>query len=409
MDRITIWARSEGDQSMAHGHTSFLLLVSALLVNISCTHTARLDATAPTIIAPEPLSDVHTPTPRAMTSAVWTGGAMIIWGGVGANNDRLNKSEGAMYFPEEKRWKAIPKAEVTSRFHHSAVWTGKYLAVWGGVDSRSNDRLGSGWLYDPETQVWRPMSSDQAPSPRSGHSAVWTGSHMIVWGGESDDGVLQDGAMYEPKTDRWVALSNDDAPAARSFHSVNWSGSKMLVWGGIGANGNLGSGALFDPTTNTWSAITNVGAPIGRVSHSAVWTGTSLIVWGGRQDSEHFLNDGGSYDPLTDRWQPIAATEATPSPRELHSTVWTDQEMVIWGGQNDEKTFAGGAAFNPATNSWRKLKDTGKSVARSQHAAIWTGSEMLVFGGRSKKGKLVVNKIGIEIPLNLAAEKIQAH
>ena len=183
----------------------------------------------------------------------------------------------------------------------------------------------------------------------------------------------------------------------------------MLVWGGIGANGNLGSGALFDPTTNTWSAITNVGAPIGRVSHSAVWTGTSLIVWGGRQDSEHFLNDGGSYDPLTDRWQPIAATEATPSPRELHSTVWTDQEMVIWGGQNDEKTFAGGAAFNPATNSWRKLKDTGKSVARSQHAAIWTGSEMLVFGGRSKKGKLVVNKIGIEIPLNLAAEKIQAH
>ncbi|MCX6110128.1 MAG: hypothetical protein NTZ90_11075, partial [Proteobacteria bacterium] len=69
---------------MAHLNTNVLLIVSALLVNISCTHTARLDATSPTAIAPEPLSEVHTPTPRAMTSAVWTGGAMIIWGGVGA-------------------------------------------------------------------------------------------------------------------------------------------------------------------------------------------------------------------------------------------------------------------------------------------------------------------------------------
>ena len=58
---------------------------------------------------------------------------------------------------------------------------------------------------------------------------------------------------------------------------------------------------------------------------------------------------------------------------------------------------SGGAAFNPETNSWRAIRDSDKSVARSQHSAVWTGSAMLVFGGRAKNGGFVSKKVGVAI------------
>ena len=41
----------------------------------------------------------------------------------------------------------------------------------------------TGGRYDPATDSWRPTSTQNAPSARSGPTAVWTGSEMIVWGG----------------------------------------------------------------------------------------------------------------------------------------------------------------------------------------------------------------------------------
>ena len=33
------------------------------------------------------------------------------------------------------------------------------------------------------TDTWTPTSTTNAPGARSNHTAVWTGSEMIVWGG----------------------------------------------------------------------------------------------------------------------------------------------------------------------------------------------------------------------------------
>ena len=37
-----------------------------------------------------------------------------------------------------------------------------------------------------------------APSPRHAHSAVWTGTEMIVWGGYDGTDALADGGRYVP-------------------------------------------------------------------------------------------------------------------------------------------------------------------------------------------------------------------
>ena len=70
------------------------------------------------------------------------------------------------------------------------------------------------------------------------HTAVWTGSEMIVWGGQFDvRHFLNTGGRYDPGTDSWTATSTANAPdCAEQFHTAVWTGSEMIVWGGERAN-----------------------------------------------------------------------------------------------------------------------------------------------------------------------------
>ena len=59
------------------------------------------------------------------------------------------------------------------------------MIVWGGRDGGSNSYLNTGGRYNPGTDSWTATSTNGAPAGRYWHTAVWTGSEMIVWGGEA--------------------------------------------------------------------------------------------------------------------------------------------------------------------------------------------------------------------------------
>ena len=77
----------------------------------------------------------------------------------------------------------------------------------GGVDGQRDDHLGreaaalfrtmAGATIRRPT-VGRPCPPPARP-PRAFHTAVWTGSEMIVWGGMSGSGYLNDGGRYNPR------------------------------------------------------------------------------------------------------------------------------------------------------------------------------------------------------------------
>jgi N-acetylneuraminic acid mutarotase len=105
---------------------------------------------------------------------------------------------------------------------------------------------------------------------------VWTGTEMIVWGGQQGS-VLNTGGRYNPSTDSWVATSTgSNVPTQRFVHAAVWTGNKMIVWGGAGSsNGtaNLNTGGRYDPSNDSWTP-TSVGAnvPEQRGGPRAVWT-----------------------------------------------------------------------------------------------------------------------------------------
>jgi hypothetical protein len=135
---------------------------------------------------------------------------------------------------------------------------------------------------------------------------------MIVWGGYGYNGrsywELNDGKRYNPTADSWTARNDAGAPSMRKQHTAVWTGSEMIVWGGSSYDMNFGGGYVFfgnggryNPTTDRWTAVMNTNAPDGRSLHTAVWTGNEMIVWGGRfyDVSDHIFNDTWSYFPCT--------------------------------------------------------------------------------------------------------------
>ena len=71
------------------------------------------------------------------------------------------------------------------------------------------------------------------PDGRQHHTAIWTGSEMIVWGGEVYTHLsFASGGRYNPSTDTWTTTSAINAPPARAYHTAIWTGTEMIVWGG---------------------------------------------------------------------------------------------------------------------------------------------------------------------------------
>ena len=79
-------------------------------------------------------------------------------------------------------YESISIGSPEDRLGHTAVWTGNEMIIWGGFGT-NEVALSTGGRYNPSTDVWTSISNQQAPEPRGGHTAVWTGNEMIIWGG----------------------------------------------------------------------------------------------------------------------------------------------------------------------------------------------------------------------------------
>jgi N-acetylneuraminic acid mutarotase len=325
---------------------------------------------------PSPFS--FNPTPPV----TWTGHDMIVLRNNGGPN------AGWRYDPSTNHWTSIASdGSSLAPIGASLVWTGKVAITWGGLvpsDFRFPVYLNTGRRYDPWTDSWTPTSTSSPASQRSGHSAVWTGNEMIVWGGAavSTSTYLNSGGRYDPATDSWTATSTESAPAPRAGHTAVWGVDEMLVWGGGGSAGAPNSGGRYDPRTDTWSPISDAGAPS---LQAATWTGRRLVVWGGTYETLH----GAVYDPVTDHWTAMS-TVNEPSARRLHTVVWTGSRVVIWGGftfsedpyPHEEVTNTGGQ-YDPETDTWTLTSSDGAPSARARHSAVWAGDRMVVWGGES--------------------------
>src|SRR5437763_16582019 len=101
------------------------------------------------------------------------------------------------------------------------------MILWDGIDHSLN-YFNTGGRYNPATDSWMTTSTTDAPTPRIAHTAGWTGSGMIVWGGQ--DGTLATtGARYTPATNGRIPTSTTTAPLGRAAQTAVWTGRERSI------------------------------------------------------------------------------------------------------------------------------------------------------------------------------------
>ena len=135
--------------------------------------------------------------------------------------------------------------------------------------------------------------------------------------------------------DEWSTLA--DLPARRAEHTAVWTGSEMIV-GGLNYNNPLGTGDSYNPATDTWKTISLINAPSPRANHTAVWTGTDMVIWGdimGIHQAAFFLTRAGRYNPVSDAWKTTSTTNAPTRTPLSHGRLDRQRDAYLgWPGFN---------------------------------------------------------------------------
>ena len=89
------------------------------------------------------------------------------------------------------------------------------MIVWGGESNQlfvAPTRAEDTTLPLIVGQLPAPFNT---PSARRSQTAVWTGTEMIIWGGH-EIAITGTGGRYNPETNSWTNIGTNNAPSPRS-------------------------------------------------------------------------------------------------------------------------------------------------------------------------------------------------
>ena len=197
-------------------------------------------------IAYNPVTNTWTRLPpaplerRADAEGAWTGKELVVAGG-GKHSASSGFRDGAAYNLATGKWRKIAPMPAALSFPYGpAVWDGREVLFLSTTSAR-------GLAYNPATNRWRYLPV--MPLPRVWFTAVWTGHYVLVWGGLlsiNSNQPAAHGEAYNPATNHWTALPG--APIRGRANPVAvWTGRQMIVWGGTRATTAYTDGAAFTP------------------------------------------------------------------------------------------------------------------------------------------------------------------
>lgn len=288
-------------------------------------------------------------------------------------------------------WVDLPDLPGGRRSYAELVWTGSEVLVWGG--DRGGETRTDGAAYDPDAGSWRAVPA--APiAGRYGAALVWTGSEVVVWGGVAGSRTFADGAAWNPRTNRWRLLA--EAPLRpRDNAAATWTGSHLFVWGGAPTQRPdpddecppipaRADGALYDPARDSWTRLAD--APEARSGARAITAGDAVVVWGGSRARESVFCDHPEagealmYTPATDSWGRLP--EAPIAAGETVA-LWIGGQLLVVGRDRYGEESQPGARYRPesdlSSGEWEPLAKTPRDVLIGGVGdAAWTGDEVLM-------------------------------
>ena len=297
------------------------------------------------------LRDTGSPSGRIMATAVWTGAAsnkVIVYGGTDAAGGMVYR-DGAIYDVFNNSWAALPPNMMgNKRSAAFGYWDGSRAVFFGGLNGVASvagaDRF--------DLKNWSPSTMNGDPG-LLGFSAIgFDGSVMYLQGGVIGSTRQDKVFAYTSSTDRWATLPT--GPSARTGAFGAWAGTEFVVWGGQADAGLLNDGKAL--SGSTWSEMTassvlsarRVG--FGRSGWAFQVQPGVIAILGGQTSTtgsnETLATDGATYAVQSGQWSAIPPWPSAET-HEYGIGVWTGKEFVLWGGRQQNVSTPNGERWAP--------------------------------------------------------------
>src|SRR5262245_58647867 len=168
-------------------------------------------------------------------------------------------------------------------------------------------------LHSEEAAEVDPITPSTTMSvERRGHTATrLSDGRVLIAGGESSSGALNESEIYDPATSEFSTAGNLNA--ARTDHTATLlSDGRVLIAGGRNGAGALNTTEIFDPATGAFASCPNLSA--ARAGHSATLFADDRILFAG--------GDGnGSAEILAAALSGSTAVGSLGTQRSMHSAA----------------------------------------------------------------------------------------
>lgn len=282
--------------------------------------------------------DAGSPMARINATAVWTGSAsnkVIVFGGTDAPGGMVYR-DGSVYDVLSNMWAPLPPSPSTSkRSAPYGYWDGKRAVFFGGLNATPAVVPGADRF---DLKAWSTSTTTGDPGLLGFSATAFDGSLMYLQGGVVGSARQDKVFTYDSSTDKWSTLAI--GPSTRTGAFGAWDGTHFVVWGGQDDVGLLDDGKTLSGTTWSDMSETSVLNPrrIGfRRSGWAFQVKPGVVAMIGGQtsitaSSETLATDGAIYDVSSGHWTAIPSWTSLET-HEYGVGVWTGEEFVVWGGR----------------------------------------------------------------------------
>jgi hypothetical protein len=366
---------------------------------------------------------------RAEQSTLWTGSDMLIWGGQSLSTqvecpcETHSLNDGSFYDPKSSQWTTMPPSPLSAREDAASVWTGHLALFWGGqtASTYSSSPLSNGASYNPSTNRWELLPKSPL-TPRSGVTALWTGTVAIFIGGQGPpsttpqstfNGTEIDGATYNPTTRKWIRLPPLPTKGLGTPYSITaaWTGRELITWssfeltiptascgvqlpascGGLSRNDTLG--AEWAPGQKSWRRLPSPPTSVFTVNATSTWlNGRDVLTggtacFGGMSCPATLTGAAQIFNPVGNTWQSSPSAPIFIRPDLVESTgaslVLIDENSEIGLSFNPGDAFV----FDPTTNKVRALPPVPAGTIGPSSSLVWTGHRLLMWGATGDSTK----------------------
>jgi hypothetical protein len=245
------------------------------------------------------------------------------------------------------------------------------------------------WRYDLQLQAWAPFSvNSKQPLGREQFAHTREGDIIFIFGGEGDDGLLDDMHFFNINTGVWEEIQavSKTKPSARKGACMSTNNESILIFGGKTLAGYNNELWKFELGSREFRNLEDQGAKPPLLAYSKCKTYTVedgnviFYLYYGETTGNTALSNVYSYNLRTNTWTAIRSRTFDYTARTGNAVEYQSNYMIAAGGiQHGYKATNEVLEINMTTGNYTLLGRLPKRIYSA--ASVYFENKLYIHGG----------------------------